>query len=110
MVANDAISVAGAFNGMKAAFAQFLNLRHGANLSSAGTPLLFSALPERPFHSLSYPDINYTVMRPANLPPATPSLPTPATAAYPPAAAPFYTRTPACGTPTSILRRRPAVS
>ena len=50
---------------MKAAFAQFLNLRHG------GTGLLFSANPERPFHSLSYPDINYTVMRPATLPPAS---------------------------------------
>ena len=76
LVTNDAIrhpngGVGGAFNGMKAAFAQFLSLRHGANLSPAGTPLLFSALPERPFHSLSYPDINYTVMRPANLPPAS---------------------------------------
>ena len=66
----------GAFNGMKAAFAQFLVLRHGANLSPTGVPLIFSANPERPFHSLSYPDINYTVMRPANLPPATPVLPT----------------------------------
>ena len=71
MVANDPIShpnvwgAGGAFNGMKAAFAQFLNLRHG------GTGLLFSAIPERPFHSLSYPDINYTVMRPATLPPAS---------------------------------------
>ena len=70
MVANDPVShpnvwgAGGAFNGMKAAFAQFLNLRHG------GTGLLFSANPERPFHSLSYPDINYTVMRPATLPPA----------------------------------------
>ena len=57
---------------MKAAFAQFLTLRHaqqpvtGTPLPVTGTPLLFSALPERPFHSLSYPDINYTVMRPAN--------------------------------------------
>jgi hypothetical protein len=71
MVANDPVShpnvwgAGGAFNGMKAAFAQFLNLRHG------GTGLLFSANPERPFHSLSYPDINYTVMRPATLPPAS---------------------------------------
>ena len=32
-----------------------------------------AALPERPFHSLSYPDINYTVMRPANLPPLVPA-------------------------------------
>ena len=25
---------------------------------------------DRPFHSLSYPDINYTIMRPAALPPS----------------------------------------
>ena len=56
---------------MKAAFAQFLILRHGANLSPTGNWLLFSANAERPFHSLSYPDINYTVMRPATLPPAS---------------------------------------
>ena len=39
--------------------------------ATAVTGLLFSAIPERPFHSLSYPDINYTVMRPATLPPAS---------------------------------------
>ena len=73
VVTNDPISHGGgAFNGMKAAFAQFLVLRHGANVSaSTGNWLLFSANAERPFHSLSYPDINYTVMRPATLPPAS---------------------------------------
>ena len=48
-------------NGMKAAFAQFLLMRHGS-LN------LFNFTVERPFHSLSYPDIDYTVMRPATLP------------------------------------------
>jgi len=87
-------------NGMKAAFAQFLILRHGANWDSTkGHWLLFSGNAERPFHSLSYPDINYTVMRPANLPPASPSMPSPATAAYPPAAAPFYIQDPGVRNP-----------
>ena len=109
VVANDPVShpgpPVGAFNGMKAAFAQFLSLRHGANLSPTGTPLLFSALPERPFHSLSYPDINYTVMhRPTCHRPRRASrrrvltrpIPTP--------------RTPACGIRTSIPGDRPAAS
>jgi len=52
---------------MKACFADFLSLRHGANGN------LFTFVNERPFHSLSYPDINYTVMRPAALPPASPA-------------------------------------
>jgi len=51
--------------GLKAAFSQFLTLRHG------GTGLLFGFNFERPFHSLSYPDIDYTVMRPATLPPSS---------------------------------------
>ncbi len=91
-------------NGLKAAWVQFLNLRHGGsgfmfgfgtgavgqysainpfNGSSAGSTIATppEALPgtgffgtgipeERPFHSLSYPDINYTLMRPAMLPPS----------------------------------------
>jgi len=74
VVTNDLVNNAGgAFNGLKAAFAQFLILRHGANQNAAGYWLLYSANPERPFHSLSYPDINYTVMRPATLPPASPT-------------------------------------
>jgi len=77
-------------NFMKTSFAQFLSLRHGGsgyvlgygsgytgqnlsvslptanpnNLAPFGIPT------DRPFHSLSYPDINYTVMRPAALPPS----------------------------------------
>jgi hypothetical protein len=67
-------------NGLKAAFAQFLTLRHG------GSGILYGYSGERPFHSLSYPDIDYTVMRPATLPPNA----NPATSPPPilPAAAP----------------------
>ena len=77
---------------IKAAFAQFLWLRHGgsgylfgfgsstvgqnnavvpvapANPMPPGYGLGIPA--ERPFRSLSYPDIDYTVMRPATLPPS----------------------------------------
>ena len=69
-------------NRLKAAFIDFLKLRSGGSRyifacgtgdvnnspwpGSAGGPI--SA--ERPYHSLSYPDIDYTVMRPANLPPS----------------------------------------
>ncbi len=81
-------------NRIKAAFAQFLWARHGGSgyvfgfgngvtgqnsavatqaLASAGysqaTPM------ERPFHSLSYPDIDQTIMRPAALPPSSHSNP-----------------------------------
>jgi hypothetical protein len=70
---------------MKPAFADFLKLRHanpnaiyasGAILPTQsvfntlpGLPreaYLFGAQPEAPFHSLSYPDIRYTVLRPAD--------------------------------------------
>ena len=84
-------------NGLKAAWVQFLNLRHGGSgyifgfglgavgQNSAIQPIsppqgipanltnsqYGTGIPaERPFHSLSYPDINYTVMRPAALPPS----------------------------------------
>ncbi len=96
-------------NNLKAAWVQFLNLRHGGSgflfgyglgatgqnstvgpVSVAGAPgtgvpgtppqgipanLLnnqwATGIPaERPFHSLSYPDINLTIMRPAVLPPS----------------------------------------
>ena len=94
---------------MKASFAQFLSLRHGgsgfvfgygsgavgqnfavatspANPNAPATPNLIPA--DRPFHSLSYPDINYTIMRPAALPPSAytdPQTPaTPPTPAWPP--------------------------
>ena len=77
---------------IKAAFAQFLWLRHGGSgylfgfgggavgQNSAVVPIdPVSPAPagygmgipsERPFRSLSYPDIDYTVMRPATLPPS----------------------------------------
>ena len=92
-------------NRMKASFAQFLSLRHGGSgfvfgygsglpgqnsavLTKPANPYapapLTSPIPgDRPFHSLSYPDINYTIMRPAALPPATYSV-TPATSTDPP--------------------------
>ena len=83
-------------HGLKSAFGDFLKLRHGgsgylfgwgsgqpgsggylptnASLSSfvgASRTVNPSAVAsERPFRSLSYPDINYTVMRPASLPPS----------------------------------------
>jgi large repetitive protein len=77
---------------IKVAFAQFLWLRHGGSgylfgfgsgavgQNSAVVPIAppspapsgyGSGIPsERPFRSLSYPDIDYTVMRPATLPPS----------------------------------------
>ena len=105
---------------MKASFAQFLTLLHGgsgfvfgygrggtgqnyavqlANPNPNAPPLAdlpSNPIPSsRPFHSLSYPDINYTLMRPAALPPSAftdpqapkpPQLITPPTApTYPPA-------------------------
>ncbi len=66
---------------MKRAFSDFLKLRHGGS----GNLLAFGQEPtgtptarERPFRSLSFPDINYTVLRPGALPPSiatTPSVP-----------------------------------
>ncbi len=78
----------GFVHGLKAAFSDFLKIRHGGSgflfaygaglpgaggdvYLPAGTPLgrIREALAaERPFRSLSYPDINMTVMRPATLP------------------------------------------
>jgi large repetitive protein len=62
---------------MKAAFSDFLKMRHG------GSGYLFAwgqsnLPPERPFRSLSYPDIDATVLRPA-APPPPPAAFTPAT-------------------------------
>ncbi|MHC5536736.1 hypothetical protein ACYOEI_00500 [Singulisphaera rosea] len=67
-------------NRMKAAFSDFLKLRHGGSgymfgfgQGGVSSP---STLPmERPFHSLSFPDIDFTVMRPASLPPSGDTLP-----------------------------------
>jgi len=73
------------------AFAQFLALRHGGSgyvfgygsgspgqnfsvtlgTANPNEPVPPTAVPaDRPFHSLSYPDIDYTVLRPAALPPS----------------------------------------
>ncbi len=91
-------------HGIKAAFSDFLKLRHGGSgylfafgggLTGSGdypTPSTTPAYPvtqttppfpsvtqnqglqavaaERPYRSLSFPDINYTILRPASLPPA----------------------------------------
>lgn len=79
-------------NRLKLSFAQFLWLRHGGSGFvfgyGTGLPGQNTAVPtspvnsyapappnnlipaDRPFHSLSYPDINYTIMRPAALPPS----------------------------------------
>jgi hypothetical protein len=78
---------------LKAAFVEFLRVRHGGSgylfafgSGAVGTPnravdwsdnLRVAA--ERPFRSLSFPDINATVLRPAALPPSPFSSP-PATA------------------------------
>ncbi len=88
--------------GMKAAFADFLSLRHGGTGfvfgngvgSQVGQTSPLAA--ERPFHSLSYPDINYTIMRPAALPPSTLTTPTanPAVISYPLLAQPTLPTTP----------------
>ena len=77
-------------HGIKAAFSDFLKLRHGgsghlfgfgAGPTGSGDfvlgPLNVTAstpshplAAERPYRSLSYPDINYTILRPASLPPS----------------------------------------
>ncbi len=69
---------------MKPAFANFLKLRHGnpnavyqtvdpytglamvLPTPETASNYMFGSQPEAPFHSLSYPDIRYTVMRPAD--------------------------------------------
>jgi hypothetical protein len=77
-------------HGMKAAFSDFLKLRHGgsgflfahgAGPTGSGDQVHNGAWPvtqpiasDRPYRSLSYPDINYTVMRPASLPPSVADL------------------------------------
>ena len=74
---------------MKSSFSDFLKLRHGGSgfmfaygTGSPGTPTNIPPPPtdgantnlavanERPFRSFSFPDIGYTLMRPANLPPS----------------------------------------
>jgi hypothetical protein len=78
-------------NRIKAAFAQFLWTRHGGSgylfsygsglsgqnsivqTQSLAAPYNNATPAERPFHSLAFPDINYTIMRPAALPPTSAS-------------------------------------
>jgi hypothetical protein len=77
---------------MKASFADFLRLRNGGIVPATQGPSNFlyglsAGLPtDRPFRSLSYPDINYTAMRPA-FPPPPPvggvTTPVPAGGAWP---------------------------
>jgi hypothetical protein len=80
-------------NLVKGAFAQFLKARHGGSgflfgwgNGATGTPYpAYTPAPannehlriasERPFRSLSFPDIDSTVMRPAAMPPSTYSFP-----------------------------------
>ena len=85
-------------NSLKASFVQFLTLRHGGSgyiygygsgsigqnllvppvsTTDANAPLQTGLPADIPFHSLSYPDIDYTVMRPAALPPTTYTNPPP---------------------------------
>jgi len=69
---------------MKACFADFLSLRHGGTgylfaFGNGNTGSVAPVAAERPFHSLSYPDIDYTVLRPATLPPSENTVPTPTT-------------------------------
>ena len=86
---------------LKAAFVEFLRVRHGGSgylfafgSGAIGTPNGAIPLPgnrqvaaERPFRSLSFPDINATVLRPAALPPSPFSSP-PATVTPLPAVQP----------------------
>ena len=88
-------------NGMKACFADFLNMRGGgtnflygfgnAATGSYGAGVTHGPLDrELPFHSLSFPDITMTIMRPAALTPAaTTTLPSPAYPWVPGHAAPL---------------------
>jgi len=117
VLAPDRLSTSALGNRMKASFAQFLSLRHGGsgfvfgygsgatgqstavsigNTNAPAAPN--NPIPaDRPFHSLSYPDINYTIMRPAALPPSPytdpqamnpPPTSPPLTAAWPPTSYP----------------------
>jgi hypothetical protein len=95
-------------NRIKAAFAQFLWSRHGGSgylfghgsglsgeNSAVVTPIVTAntgRIPsERPFHALSYPDIDFTIMRPAALPPSTVSSPAMANGNFALNAATLYT-------------------
>src|SRR5208337_3596535 len=124
VLATDRLSNGQLGNRMKASFAQFLSLRHGGSgfvfgygsgatgqnytVQNSGYPTVAGntyAIPAaRPFHSLSYPDINYTIMRPAALPPSAytdPPLNQPATPLqWPPGYAGNYTDDPGVRNPS----------
>jgi hypothetical protein len=135
VVAPDPLSAGAVDNRMKAAFAQFLSLRHGGsgfvfghgsgavgqnftlptNPPNPNAPAAPFGIPaDRPFHSLSYPDINYTVMRPAALPPSAntdPQLPaTPPTPTWPPAYTGNYVGDPGVRNPSLYQGYVPGVS
>jgi hypothetical protein len=82
------------YNNLKGAFSDFLKIRHGGSGyifafgngapgqaggydTVNGVPIPVAA--DRPFRSLSYPDINYTILRPATLPPSAVSASAPST-------------------------------
>lgn len=90
LLSNDAAATQQVFgNRMKAAFSDFLKLRHGGSgylfahqSGPVGSPNPNGTAPstitksttiaaERPFRSFSFPDINFTLLRPAALPPTT---------------------------------------
>jgi len=124
VLAIDRLSNGALGNRMKASFAQFLSLRHGGsgfvfgygsgttgqntavqmgNTKAPAAPN--NPIPaDRPFHSLSYPDINYTIMRPAALPPSAytdPPINQPATPLqWPPGYAGNYTADPGVRNPS----------
>jgi hypothetical protein len=54
-------------NAMKQAFADFLKLRSGgwSPTTTATRNFMYGLLPDHPYRALSFPDIQYTVMRPA---------------------------------------------
>ncbi|MGO9597590.1 MAG: hypothetical protein ACLP7Q_06170 [Isosphaeraceae bacterium] len=110
-------------SGIKASFAQFLSVRHGGSgfvfgygSGAVGQNFAYNTSPPNPnntaptgipadrsFHSLSYPDINYTVMRPAALPPwsSPPTWPPPPISTDPPPATPTSTALPPTYTGTA---------
>jgi hypothetical protein len=119
-------------NSLKTAWVQFLTLRHGGSgylfgygqgsvgqnwvvtpytppqtaTIPAGFPAYGTGLPaERPFHSLSYPDIDYTLMRPAALPPTvyTNPAPNPLATDYTTTPPTYYAGDPGVRNPTMYL-------
>ncbi len=112
-------------NALKASFVQFLWLRHGgsgymfgwgsgavgenvayagANGQAGGGANGWRIPADRPFHSLSYPDIDYTIMRPAALPPSNNTSPAPNAVPNPAASPPsFYASDPGVRSPSIYI-------